>query len=119
MSHFVSDAKVLLVIAFVAALLFWRPVHGHDAPSGWAYDPECCGGYDCAAAVDGAVREEGGGYRVTVLPGTHPMVQAGSQPVTGFVPYGDRRIRPSGDAHRHVCIVGGNVYCIYIPPGGV
>lgn len=107
--------KRLLLAALVAA-----PAYAHDAPTGWAYDTECCGGWDCAAMADGAVREVAGGYSVVVVPGSHPMVPASAaEPVRGFVPFGDRRIRPSGDEHRHVCIVGGRVYCLYVPAGGV
>ncbi len=103
--------------AAILALLA-GPAAAHQAPSGWEYDRECCGGWDCAAATQG-VQDARGGYAVAVLPGTHPMVPPGAQPVTGFVPHGDPRIRVSGDEERHVCIVGGRVYCIYIAPGGV
>lgn len=91
----------------------------HQAPSGWLYDPECCSHHDCAQVADEAVREVQGGYAVRVEPGTHIMVPAGRPAVTSFVPHGDTRIRPSGDQHRHVCIVGGRVICLYMPPGGV
>lgn len=110
-------AQRLMVLLALAALA--APAAAHNAPAGWSYDPECCSGTDCAQAVDGAIREVAGGYSVVVMPGTHPMVPAGSQPVTGFVPHGDPRIRVSGDEHRHVCVMGGRVLCIYVPPGGV
>lgn len=105
--------RMVLMAALMAV-----PAAAHDAPSGWEYDRECCGGYDCAAS-HGGVREVQGGYAVSVAPGTHPMVPVGRSPVVGFVPHGDPRIRVSGDSDRHVCIVGGRVFCIYIPPGGV
>lgn len=105
--------RILPILALLSG-----PAAAHDAPSGWEYDRECCGGWDCAAARPGAVQEVQGGYAVSIAPGTHPMVPIGAQPVTGFVPHGDPRIRVSGDEDRHVCIVGGRVFCIYIAPGG-
>lgn len=106
---------------FVAALALLAPMAalGHQAPSGWEYDPACCSGRDCAWVAPGAVREVRGGYAVSVAPGTHPMVPMGSPPVSGLVPHGDPRIRPSGDDQKHVCIMGGRILCVYIPPGGV
>lgn len=101
-----------------AALGFFLSVaQAHQAPSGWEYDPACCSGRDCAAAPAGAVQEVAGGYRVTLLPGQHPMVQ--SAPFTAFVPHGDARIRPSGDEHYHPCIWAGRLLCLYRPPGGM
>lgn len=105
--------------ALAGMLLSLAESRAHRAPSGWAYDHECCHNLDCAPAAAGAVREVAGGYAVLVAPGTHPMVPAGAAPVAGFVPHGDRRIRPSGDAERNVCIIGGRVFCLYVPPGGV
>lgn len=104
-----------------AALVAASSTLAHDAPSGWRYDAECCSSRDCAQALPGAVREVLGGYAITLLPGTHPMVPRGSEPVREFVPHGDWRIRPSGDEHRHVCVLphAQRVLCIYIPSGGV
>jgi hypothetical protein len=62
------------------------------------------------------VVEASGGYSVRLAPGDHPLVRA---PVTAFIPHGDRRIRVSGDEHRHACVMGGRILCIYVPPGGV
>ena len=47
------------------------------------------------------------------------MVPATAAPVTAFIPHGDRRIRVSGDEHRHACVMAGRVLCIYVGPGGV
>ena len=105
--------------SMLGVLLGLMGAHAHRAPSGWAYDHECCHHLDCAPAPQGAVREVAGGYQVTILPGTHPMVRAGAPAVAGFVPHGDPRMRPSGDADRHVCILRGQVVCVYVPPGGV
>lgn len=93
------------------------PAAAHQAPSGWEYSGECCSNRDCAAAPAGAVQEVTGGYRVTLLPGQHPMVT--TQPFVAFVPHGDARIRASGDEHFHPCIWGGRLLCLYRPPGGM
>lgn len=103
----------------LATLLLAGSVAAHQAPSGWAYDAACCSGRDCALVGPGVVREVSGGYAVVVLPGTHPMVPRGAAAVRAFVGHGDRRIRASGDEHRHVCIAGRAVLCLYVPPGGV
>lgn len=110
-------------LAYLALLIggvFVAGAMAHRAPSGWAYDHECCHDLDCAPVAEAAIREVAGGYQVTILPGTHPMVPAGAAAVTGFVPHGDRRIRPSGDQHRHACVSrAGAILCIYIRAGGV
>ncbi|NKC33483.1 hypothetical protein [Falsiroseomonas selenitidurans] len=106
----------LMLLALVASL----PAAAHQAPSGWDYDQDCCHTRDCAPVPDGAVAEVAGGYRVRVMPGSHPMLPPGAPPVDAFVPHGDRRIRVSGDEDRHACLSrGGAVLCVYVPPGGV
>jgi hypothetical protein len=113
----VAWAWLLGAAAMVVGL---SPAFSHTAPSGWSYDyPECCLGRECAQVPDTAVREVEGGYRVTILAGQHPMLPVGSAPVSGFVPFGDARIRLSGDRWRHVCIVYGRIGCVYLPPPGV
>lgn len=105
------------VASFVAA---WSlAARAHTAPSGWRYDPECCGVMDCAPVPPGAVREAQGGYVVTLRAGDHPMVTDAG--LVAAVPHGDPRIRVSGDEHRHVCVSATSVrvLCIYVPPGGV
>lgn len=96
-------------------------VLAHQAPAGWAYDPECCSSHDCQQVADGAIREVAGGYSVVIRPGTHIMVPPDRPAVEVFIPHGDRRIRPSGDQHRHACVARfrDHVYCIYVPIGGV
>lgn len=104
-----------LALALALAAL---PAAAHRAPTGWAYDHECCHTLDCAPVADVAIREVSGGYAVRIEPGTHPMLRAGAA-VEALIPHGDPRIRASGDQHRHACLVGGRVICIYVPPGGV
>lgn len=105
--------------ALTLAVLAWAAMaRAHQAPSGWAYDVECCHTMDCAPVPDGAIRETHGGYVVTLRAGDHPMVSDGGLVAT--VPHGDPRIRVSGDEHRHACVsTGGRLLCIYVPPGGV
>ena len=110
----VGMKRALAIVALLAG-----PAAAHEAPSGWSYDPECCSGFDCAWVAPGAVREVAGGYYVSIAPGTHPRVPMGSPPVSGVIRHGDPRIRASGDEHRHVCVLGGRILCIYVPPGGV
>lgn len=104
-----------LALALIALAV---PAAAHRAPTGWAYDHECCHTQDCAPVPDAAVREVAGGYAVRIEPGTHPMLRSGPA-LEAFVAHGDPRIRPSGDQHRHACVIGDRVICLYVPPGGV
>ena len=111
---------ILGVVGFALVRCGLTPALAHRAPSGWAYDPECCHDMDCAPVTDAAIREVAGGYQVTIAPGAHPMVPAGAAAVAGFVAHVDRRIRASGDDRRHACISrAGTILCIYVQPGGV
>ena len=101
----------------VLALLVIPPAaFAHTAPSGWAYDRDCCSDMDCAPVPDSAVREATGGYSVRLVPGGHPLVSA---PMSAFVAHGSPALRVSGDDRRHVCVSHGRVLCVYVPPGGV
>lgn len=118
--------KLAVIIAFLCFAVSWV-ARAHQAPSGWEYDASCCSQQDCAPAPDGAVREVAGGWRVTLRAGENPRVKSGE--VSFFVPYGDRRIKPSGDGHFHPCLFpdvinetaqqGLTLLCLYVPPGGV
>jgi hypothetical protein len=109
---------VLLAGAIALAAAAWVALaHAHQAPSGWAYDPECCSDLDCAPVPESAVVEATGGYSVRLAPGQHPMVRT---PLAAFLAHGDSRIRVSGDEHRHACVSSsGRLLCIYVQPGGV
>lgn len=108
------------VLAVCAAVALAGAALAHRAPAGWEYDPECCSARDCAQVRPGAIREVAGGYSVVIEPGTHMMVPAGSPRFEAFVPFGDPRIRPSGDEHRHACLSAWrHLYCIYVPAGSV
>jgi hypothetical protein len=109
----------LAVLAVVALVGGGRAAWGHQAPSGWAYDRECCHDLDCAPVRDGLIREVPGGYRVQMRAGDHPMLRGAAQ-ADVTIPHGDARIRTSGDSDRHACVgPAGHVFCIYVPPGGV
>lgn len=103
-----------------AALFASMAAHAHTAPSGWAYDPQCCGGMDCAPIPASAVREQSGGFYVTLEAGQHPMVKKHWE---RFIPYG--LMKPSGDGEFHICIRGDNPayiapsepICFYVPTG--
>lgn len=88
--------RALIGIAALAA----GPALAHQAPSGWEYPPGCCNGKECHPSP---IEMRKDGYWL-------PEVQV-------LVPYGDHRIKPSGDADTHICNNGSAVYCIYIPVG--
>lgn len=110
---------MIRIIAMMAVLCATCAA-AHRAPAGWVYDPECCSSRDCQQVPADAVRRVAGGIEVIIRPGTHMMVPAGAPPVRAFVPWGDPRIRTSGDEHRHACVSrGGYVFCVYLPADGV
>lgn len=94
------------------------PARGHQAPSGWEYDPWCCQSSDCHPIVARHVRSTPDGYVVTIQPGEHPMVR--DHEVTHTIPYGAPAVRPSGDAEFHICLfpTAETVRCFYTPPRG-
>lgn len=96
----------------------------HNAPGGWTYDYDCCGGDptgahphgDCYPVPDVTIREVQGGFEVTLSGRDHPLVRI---PIAEVVPHGDPRLRVSGDEKKHACVLAGRLLCIYLPPGGV
>jgi hypothetical protein len=108
---------LVLLLACVILFLSAKRAHPHSAPSGWAYDPTCCSGYDCAPAPVGSVTATPEGWRVQIEPGDHPMVRI--LPLDEVVPYSDPRILPSGDSLFHACVSGarGAILCLYVPEG--
>jgi len=103
--------------ALLLGLTAWLtyPAAGHEAPAGWSYDPACCSGYDCAPIPARAVTLTPAGWRVQVAQGEHPFAPAGGLDET--VPFGDPRIRRSGDGGWHACISPhtGRLLCVYEP----
>jgi hypothetical protein len=114
-----------LGVTLAAAAVGWAgSALGHEAPSGWAYDPDCCNTMDCEPLPEGAVTVSRDGWRVELAPGQHRQAPRGG---VWLVPHGRTMtqwteapaIRHSGDEHYHGCILGGHMRCIYVPPGGV
>ncbi|WP_332692084.1 hypothetical protein [Devosia sp.] len=105
-------------------LLFWLSLAllaGPGAKSVWAHEwfpVECCSDRDCARIDASAVRVVAGGYHVTVRPGSHPMVPAGSEPRSYTIPF--REAKPSQDAFFNICIApDGRLLCFFHVIGGV
>jgi hypothetical protein len=108
----------LSLLAMAAFLGMMLPARAHDAPSGWAYSSDCCSSIDCYEVPDGRVTAAADGWRIKLQPGDHPFVPRG---LTATVPYGDARVRQSGDEHFHVCLSmsTSHVLCVYAPPMGM
>ena len=105
---------MIRLAAAVASLAV--PAFAHDAPSWWSYSTYCCSGRDCAEARDGAVVPTRDGYAVVITPGDHPMVT--QRTFKALVPYDSKSVLVSPDGLYHVCIVSGEVRCLYAPPMG-
>lgn len=88
---------------FLVGAMFAATVEAeaHEAPAGWSYSTQCCSNQDCAQIADVTVTITAEGYEVALAPGDHPMVVA---PRVYVIPFGDERIRDSGDKHFHACI---------------
>ncbi|WP_273280915.1 hypothetical protein [Pseudooceanicola atlanticus] len=101
-----------LALAVGAGLFLATQVAAHS----W-YDPACCSGRDCAEIPVQKVHADPGGWRVTLMPGDHPMVD---RPVEYFFKWGERRIRKSEDGAFHICLSKSlnHAYCLYQPEMG-
>lgn len=93
------------------ALASW----GHQAPSGWQYPGRCCSGTDCAPVAPDGIRCTAEGCTITIVPGTHPMVPAGTN---GGHPIEIRTTKQpeiSPDGQNHACISRTlHVYCVFM-----
>lgn len=70
----------------------------------------------CAPVATGSVTATAAGWQIAIAPGGHPFAPDGRIEV---VPWGDRRIRDSGDEHFHVCLSpNGRLLCVYVPAMG-
>jgi hypothetical protein len=80
------------------------PLAAHDAPSGWAYAPECCSNHDCQQIKDDDVSMVPGGWRIKA---------------TGEV-FRQAETRMSKDGRFHRCSAQGRIdthtFCLYVPP---
>ncbi len=114
-----SRAALALAAAatLVAAGILCRPVLAHTAVAGWPYDKECCSGLDCAPVANAQVTATPEGWLVRIRPGDHPLAVHAT---TKLIPYGDRKIRVSGDENFHVCLGARTqtIFCVYVPPMG-
>lgn len=106
---------LLLITLLLTAMALGARTWGHQAPSGWTYPNECCSGHDdCAEIPASAVRGLADGWHVDLPANVHPR----GYPVRAVYPYGDGKIRRSGDGQFHLCIrPNGEVLCLYVPPG--
>jgi hypothetical protein len=82
----------------------------------WSYNRACCCTHGWCAPITrpGAVREERGGWRVTLRPGDHPNV---IEPTSWFVPPGQAGRSPDG--RFHFCGSGSASRCFLAPSGGM
>lgn len=80
----------------------------HEAMSGWAYDTSCCSGQDCYQIRADSVRATPSGW---LVPETNEVI-----------PYGDKKLKVSGDGEFHRCSWQGDkaaaTICLYVPAGG-
>lgn len=105
------------MIRLLAAVLLMSamPAGAHDAPpsakfpSGWAFEPRCCGNGDCYPVQTDAITERPDGYHI---------LSTGE-----VIPYQSYKVLPSPDGLSYRCSTAGSVmgvtYCIYMPKGGV
>lgn len=109
----VVRAAVVFGVIWCIAMLFMLSVFmvlratAHNAPTGWAYDSDCCSSIDCAPAPSDSVRELPQGVLVV--------------PTGEVIPYGDSRLRDAPDGLVHLCrslVDPKRTYCVYLPSKG-
>lgn len=104
-------AAYLILLACLAVgiwLALMLRAEAHEAPTGWRFEPECCGNGDCKPVGQGEIRVTPDGYLI---------------PATGeVIPFQSHKVRSSPDGKPYRCSVQGkregNTYCIYISKGG-
>jgi hypothetical protein len=81
----------------------------------WSYNRSCCCTHGwCAPILSQHVREEAGGFRVTLNKGDHPRITG---PVTFWIP--GHAVGRSPDGRPHFCGSMGHGRCLLIAPGGM
>jgi hypothetical protein len=97
-------------LAFAATL-----AAAHDAPTGWSYDPWCCGGHDCQPIPAENVSITEDGFLVTLSEGEHMTARRDHERLFGF-----DDVRESQDQNYHACILPRTqeFRCLYVPPFG-
>lgn len=94
----------LIISAMGLFILFYpRPVHGHEAITGWTYPAECCGTGDCGHAIR-AVRNLDGSLTVTTRHGTATFPKTFES-------------SPSPDGLIHACFTSSKLYCLFLSTG--
>ena len=97
-----------LTIVLIGALTVAGVIlaHGHEAPSGFVYPQDCCGGHDCRPIACSTIRDN----------------PDGSVSWTGLL-FDRNQVKISGDAMCHVCIGYDQVrhtvrypHCIFLSP---
>jgi hypothetical protein len=95
--------SAIILLSFSPIVL---PAAGHEAPSGWAYPPNCCSNYDCREVAGAAISERKDGY---VIGATGEVIG-----------YRDARLKNSPDGAYHWCSAGGRdnapTICLFVPP---
>jgi len=93
------------LIRIVAAFLVSAPVLAHDAPSGWSYPGDCCGGSDCHPIACSTIKDQ----------------PDGSATWLGLF-FTREQVKISHDASCHVCVTYNTAnhnrfpHCIFLSP---
>ncbi|MFO1151025.1 MAG: hypothetical protein U1E62_21835 [Alsobacter sp.] len=95
--------RVLIACSGICWILATQASLGHTAPSGWLYDPSCCGGQDCRQITDDSITPVPGGWRIEA---------------TGEIISSDA-VKHSPDDHFHRCsrqgVEAARTICLYVP----
>ncbi|MDQ0474510.1 hypothetical protein [Labrys wisconsinensis] len=79
------------------------PAAAHQAPTGWQYPVECCGGHDCYEIQASDLQVVAGGWKVLA---------------TGQI-FGSSQVRHSPDGRYYRCSYGGDpartTNCLFVP----
>ena len=106
-------------LLFAALCIWWLAVvaiYGFaiSARAHSFYDPWCCNQRDCQPIPAHAVEIVPEGYRVTLKPGEHHMV---NETVVHVVPFSEARDAPDGAYHACLYPTQHVMRCFYRPPG--
>jgi hypothetical protein len=98
--------RVIATLAIV--LLVWGWIGQAFAHDAHLYDPECCGGGDCAP-VSHVTYVAANSASAPVMVVTTPL---GTKPKTDKT-----TVRESRDHRMHACFYQDRLWCLYLPPG--
>lgn len=91
-----------LLLLSTSAFAQEKDLHDHSTLKGWMYDTACCSNRDCFPTEEVDIQSRGYMFR------------------GNLVPFGDPKIRKSGDNNYHACIHPQRGFiCLYVPLGGV